>query len=313
MSTRNNYREKDAMKRPTIAIIGAGTVGVTTAYTLIQQQNIAKIILIDINEIRCKGEIDDLTDALSFNPIIEVSMGTLKDAAQADIVIITAGLPQKPGQSRLDLLDANHKIIKSIVQGMEPINPNLIMIMVTNPVDILTFVAQQYSGLPKQQIFGSGTLLDTQRLRSLVSKKIGIAPSSIELYVMGEHGDNQMVSWSTATVAGKPLSQLLDSNEFEGLAKQARDKAYNIIACKGSTSYGVATCIATYCNNIIFDTKAVMPVSCYVEQFDICINVPAAIGQKGVEQIIMPSLDKEEVAALQKAAKVLQEHIKGNS
>lgn len=298
------------MKRPTIAIIGAGTVGVTTAYTLIQQPHVANIILVDINEVRCKGEIDDLSDALSFNPVTQVTIGALKDAAQADIVIITAGLPQKPGQSRLDLLDANYKIIKSIVQGMQPINPNLIMIMVTNPVDILTYVAQQFSGLPKQQIFGSGTLLDTQRLRSLISAKINVSPQSIEVFVLGEHGDNQVVSWSTATVAGKPLAQFFAKKELDNLAKQTRDKAYNIIACKGSTAYGVATCIAAYCNTIIFDTKTIVPVSCYVQQFDVCMNVPAVIGQKGIEQVLLPSLDTQESTSLQNAAVVLKSHIK---
>ncbi|MCL4361485.1 L-lactate dehydrogenase [Candidatus Dependentiae bacterium] len=300
------------MKKLNVAIVGAGTVGSTAAYTLLLRNLASKITLVDINEIKCKGEVADLSDVLSFSSASEVKLGTLKDAGQADIAIITSGIPQKPGQTRIELLETNNKIIKNVISEMKPLNPELIIIMVTNPVDIMTYVAQKISGLPKNQIFGSGTLLDTQRLRGLIGQKINVAQQSIHLYTLGEHGDTQFVAWSSGTIAGVPILEFPNLNkiELQKMAQDAKNKAYDIIQCKGSTAFGIASCISAYCQNIIFDTKRITPVSCYLEEFDICMSMPAVLGQEGIEQILIPKLNDEEKKLFKKSADVLKSYIK---
>ncbi|MCL5875146.1 MAG: L-lactate dehydrogenase [Candidatus Dependentiae bacterium] len=299
----------DMTKQPKIAVIGAGVVGSTTAYTLKLKQIASQLILVDVNDIKCRGEVEDPSDTFTLHSDGQVILGTLKDAAQADIAIITAGIAQKPGQSRIDLLKTNHEIISSIINGMKPLNPALIIIMVTNPVDILTHLCCTLSGLPKSQIFGSGTLLDSWRLRNLISQKITIAAQSINLYILGEHGDSQFVAWSTATIAGKSLLEFTElKSQFSDLAQAAKNKAYSIIQCKGSTAFGIASCIVEYCQNIICDSKKVIPVSCFLKEFDICMSMPAVIGNKGVEKIIIPPFNSEEKLSFEKTIEILKQH-----
>lgn len=298
------------MKQSTIAIIGTGTVGSTIAYTLILRNITSKIILIDNNDTKCTGELLDLSDTLSFSSTSKIIKGTLEQAGQADITIITAGIPQKPGQSRLDLLKTNYEIIRTIIEGMKPLKKDLIIIVVTNPVDILTYYAQAIAGLPKNQIFGSGTFLDTQRLKELISKETMIAPQSINLSIIGEHGDSQVVVWSSSTIDGIPISQFpgLSADTFTKMADIAKHKAYEIIACKGSTAFGIAACVADYCQNILFDTKKIIPISCYIKDFDVCMSMPAVIGQLGIENIILPPLNDTEKKNLQKSATLLKSY-----
>lgn len=284
------------MKQSKIAIVGAGVVGSTTAYTLMMRNLVSRLILVDTKETKCKGEIADLSDAITFSRTSEIMMGTLKDAGQADIIVITAGIPQKPGQLRTELLQTNYHVIKSIIEGMKPFNPEAIIIMVSNPVDVLTWVAQKYAGLPKNQIFGSGTFLDSQRLRDALSKKLSLAPQSIHLHVLGEHGDSQFVAWSEGTIAGTPLLQFagISPEELHDLAESTKRKAYDIIACKGSTAFGIAACVSAYCENIMFDAKRVVPVSCYLQDFDVCLSMPAALGAQGIAQVLIPPLTTQE-------------------
>lgn len=299
------------MKQAKIAIIGAGVVGSTTAYTLILKNIASEIILVDIQDMKCKGEVDDLSDTLSFSTTSRVIVGTLQQAGQVDIVIITAGRAQKPGESRSDLLHTNYRVVADIISGMKPLNPHLVVIMVTNPVDVLTYVAQQVSGLPKNQVFGSGTLLDTQRLRHIVSDASNVAVPSISLSVLGEHGDSQCVAWSSATIAGDPIAEFpnLTHAKLEAMAEQAKRKAYDIIACKGSTAFGIASCVAVYCQNILDDVHVVMPVSCYVQEFDVCLSVPVLLGKKGIERIVMPELDERERKQLETSAATIKKYI----
>lgn len=300
------------MKKSTIAIIGTGTVGSTIAYTLMMRNLISKLILIDSKDIKCTGELLDLSDALSFSSTSEIIKGNLSQAGQADIAIITAGIPQKPGQSRLDLLKTNYTIIKNVIEGMKPLNKDLIIIVVTNPVDILTYHAQTLAELPKNQIFGSGTFLDTQRLKYLISKKMNIAPQSINLSIVGEHGDSQVALWSSCTIDGIPLIDFprLSPDELNKMADNAKQKAYEIIACKGSTAFGIAACVADYCQNIIFDTKKIIPLSCYIKEFDVCMSMPVVIGCHGIETIITPSFNDIEKKNLQKSASLLKDYRK---
>lgn len=300
------------MKESEIALVGAGVVGSITAYTLMMRNIASRLILVDVKDSKCRGEVDDLSDALSFSTTAGVRMGTLSDAGQADIAIITAGSPQKPGQSRTQLLQINRAVINDVISGMKPLNPNLILIVVTNPVDVLTYQALQLSGLAKHQVLGSGTLLDTQRLRHLIGERVGVSEQSIHVYVLGEHGDTQCVSWSSGTIAEKSLLEFpeLSLQVREDMARIARDKAYNIIACKGATAFGIAACVSAYCQNIIDDTKRTTPVSCYVPEYDVCMSMPVVIGARGIEKIIIPSLSEQEKAQLNLCAQTIRSYIK---
>ncbi len=300
------------MKHGKIAIIGAGMVGSATAYALLLRDIPADIILIDRNDAKCEGEVFDLVDALSLSLSHSISKGSLSDAASADIIIITAGIAQTCGQSRLDLLDTNALIVRDIFVHMQP-NPKAIIIVVTNPVDSMTQLVAQLSGLPKNQVFGSGTFLDTQRLRMIISKQIKIAPELIELYVIGEHGDSQVVAWSTATIAGMPLLQFpgLQKDQLLAMAQETKEKACSIIACKGSTSFGVAACIAYYCKIILSDFKHIIPVSCFNESYGVCVSMPVILGASGVERIVALSLDCEECADLENSVQLLKKYYAG--
>ena len=291
------------MKESHIAVIGAGVVGATTAYALMLKNVASKITLVDIQDIKCKGEVEDLSDVLSFSNTSEIVMGTLKDAGQADIAIITAGIAQKPGQSRTELLKTNYAVIQNVIQGMQPLHKDLIIIVVTNPVDVLTYWVQKFSQLPKNQIFGSGTLLDSQRLRENIGKVVGVAQQSVHIYVLGEHGDSQFVAWSSGMIAGVPLATFKECEQkaLEKMAEKSMRKAYDIIECKGSTAFGVASCVTAYCQNIVFDTKRVLPVSCYLEKYDVCVSMPVVMGLGGVERIIEPSLNEQEKEYLKRS------------
>ena len=293
------------MKHSKIAIIGAGFVGSTTAYALLLRKIIAEIILVDINEVRCRGEILDLSDAITLDGISKVRTGTAQDAAQADIIVIAAGKAQNPGESRSDLLSDNTHIITDLFAAIKPINPDAIIIMVTNPVDQLTALAQSISGLPRNQLFGTGTFLDTLRLRGIIAEKVGVAKKSVHAYVIGEHGDAQCVAWSCAEIAGTPLLQFSDMNQqsCEAIAQQVKDVAYEIIACKGATYFGIAACVATMCEAIIFDQKIVMPLSTYIQEYDAVFSMPAVLGENGIEKIIPIPLNENERKKLQDSAK----------
>jgi len=290
-----------------IAIIGAGAVGSSIAYALILRNVVAEIILVDIDEKRCKGEILDLSDAL-FWSTAKIKNGNAQDAAQADIIIIAAGARQKPNQPRTELIKTNQSIIAAIIEQIRPINRHAIIIIVTNPVDILTLDAQKFSGLPRNQVFGSGTFLDTQRLCGILSKKLNIAIQSIDAYILGEHGDTQFPVWSTANIAGIPILNFpqINTKVLNQIAEETRKKAYEIISCKGATYYGIAACIATICQTIILNQKLVIPLSCYISSFNICLSMPATLGAEGIEQILPVPLNEIEQQQLVRSAEYLQ-------
>jgi len=296
------------MKHSKIAIIGAGTVGSTIAYALLLKNIGSEIMLVDIDEQRCKGEILDLSDALSFSGASKVFGGSPQDAGKADIIIISAGKHQKSGQTRDELISTNSTVISSVMKAIQPINSNAIVLIVTNPLDTLTLLAQDLSGLPKNQVFGSGTLLDTQRLRGFISKKVGVAEQSIHAYILGEHGETQFPAWSCARIGGKPLtgfSELTKSN-LDAIAEETRKKAYNIIACKGATFWGIGACVSSICETILFDQKKVMPVSCYIKEHDIYLSMPCVLGKNGIEKTISIPLNTEEQKQLEHSVAVLK-------
>lgn len=290
-----------------IAIIGAGSVGTTTAYSLILQNTPAEIILIDANEVRCRGEILDLSDVLPFSQTTLVHAGTLKDAAQADIIVIAAGARQKPGQTRIELLKTNKAVIKSIIDGVGAINPHAIIIMASNPLDILTLWAQGLAKLPRTQIFGTGTFLDSLRLRESIAQKTNVSVKSVHAYILGEHGDTQFAAWSLAHIDGMPVSQFpqLTKPILDQYAQEARDKAYQIISCKDATYYGIASCVSKMCQAILFDQKIVLPLSVYHEKHKVCLSMPSVLGAQGIERQLDVELTPEEEAMLEKSAQAI--------
>lgn len=296
-----------------IAIIGAGAVGTTTAYALILKNIAAEIILIDIDKTRCKGEFLDLSDAIPFCKTSVLHEGNLEDANIADIIIICAGARQKIGQPRLELLTQNKDIIANIFTTVKPKN-NAIIIMVTNPVDLLTLYAMKLTNCDSSHIMGSGTLLDSQRLRNILAHTLNISERSIHAYMLGEHGDSQFPAWSLATINGIQITQFPGINPkiLEQIGNEARMRVYEIIKCKGSTYFGVATCVTALCEIILYDQKRLVPVSCFSKEFNICLNLPVILGNHGIEKYLPLPLSPEEQKFLKKSAEVLQELAKSS-
>jgi L-lactate dehydrogenase len=290
-----------------IAIIGAGAVGSTIAYALILKNIMAHISLIDIDEIRCRGEILDLSDTLPFGSFSEITHGSLEDARNAHIIIIAAGKKQDPGQDRMALYEINKKTVASIIDSLNPIKKDTIIIVVTNPVDLMTYVAQQHAKLPQSQIFGSGTFLDTLRMRTLLAEHLSIAAPSIHAYVLGEHGDKQFPAWSCAYIGGTPLSSFgLSEKQLQTIAEKTRNKAREIIKCKGSTYYGIATCVAALCQTIFSNQKRITPLSCFIKEYKVCLSLPVVLSNKGTEKIIHPPLSQQENKLLMQSVELLQ-------
>lgn len=292
-----------------VAVIGVGAVGATTAYCIMMRNIASEIILVDVCQERCLGEVFDLSDAIPACSTSRVTLGTLKEAGLADIVVITAGARRKPTQTRLDLIKINQKIVADVINQMVPINPKAVLVVVSNPVDIMTFWTQRLANLPRQQIFGSGTYLDTQRLRGYISDKLGISQQSIDAYILGEHGDSQFPVWSSAQIAGVPLRNFegMTAEELDRLAQAAKQKGQDIITLKEATFYGIASCVTDICESIIFNQKRVFPVSTYNEELGVCLSMPSVIGENGIEQILSVPLDDQEKAKLANSAQKLND------
>ncbi len=292
-----------------IAVIGVGAVGATTAFCIMMRNITSELILVDVSQERTMGQVYDLSDAIPACSTSRVTVGTFKDASLADIIIITAGAGRKPGQSRLELININQKIIADIINQMVPINPKAVIIMISNPVDIMTLCAQKLANLPLNQVFGSGTYLDTQRLRGLISEKLGISQHSIDAYILGEHGDSQFAVWSSAQIAGTPLKDFcgMCPEELDRLAYAAKQKGLDIITLKTATCYGIASCVADLCESILFNQKRVFPISCFHEELGVCLSMPAVIGENGIEQVLSVPLDEKEKAKLENSAKQLRD------
>jgi len=306
----------NGMDNKKVAIIGAGSVGATTAYTLVMKNLVSDIVLIDVNEAKEQGEVMDLNDVLSFVETGKIRGGDFKDAADADIIIITAGLPQKTGdQSRLELVNKNKEIFKSIFDQISPIKLTAVIIIVTNPVDVMTYYAQELSGLPKNQVFGTGTGLDTSRLRTEISLALNIDAKDVDGFVLGEHGESEFVAWSSVSVGGIPIKDKITSQEnLDEIENKVRDEAKNIIDRKGATFYGIAAVTIDIVEAILMNQNKLMPVSARVDNWngvsDICIGVPAVIGGRGVESIWSLELTDIEKEKFQRSAEIIKSFIK---
>lgn len=299
-----------------IAIIGAGAVGATTAYASALRNMAAEVVLIDINDEKETGEVMDIRDGICLVETGCIKGGDFIDAADADIIIITAGLPQKPGETRLDLINKNKEILKSIFKGIGKIKQTAIVIMVANPVDVLTYLAQKISGLPKNQVFGSGTTLDTARLKAEIGRRLKVSPHSVDGFVLGEHGDTEFVAWSTVTVGGVPISKLkkFNTRDYKDMEEKVRKEAYEIISRKGATFYGIAVVLTDLVEAILYNQYKILPISSILTNWngvsDVCLGAPTVIGRNGIEKIWPVQLTFGEKQKLKKSANTLKSYIK---
>ena len=298
-----------------ITILGAGNVGATIAYTFAVAGTCSDIVLIDINKEKAKGEAMDIRQGVSFSHNIEVFDGTYDDAAGSDIIVVTLGLARKPGQTRLDLAQANVNIIKDVMPQIAKAAPDAIYVVVSNPVDIITYTILKCTDLSPNQVIGSGTALDTSRLRSSIADHVGLSPNSIHAYVFGEHGDTSMIPWSITNIAGISMEEYCaaqehrDINEDE-IIEEVRKAGGEVIKRKGATFYAIALTVNKICDNILRDSNNIMTVSTLIKDRyginDVCLSLPAVIGANGIERNVDPTLTETEIKKLQASADALK-------
>lgn len=299
-----------------VSIIGAGMVGSTLAYSLVVQDIAEEVALIDVNKKLAKAQVMDLQHGAPFTRNTNVKVGTYNDCKDSGVVVITCGAAQKPGETRLDLIGKNTKIIKEIVPQVFKANPQAVILMITNPVDVLTYVAISMFPKKQKQIIGSGTTLDSARLRHLLSEKLDINTQSIHAYIMGEHGDSEFPVWSTASVGNVSLDTYkhLSEQDKKDLFFKAKNAAYAIIAGKQSTYYGIGSAGAYIISSILHDKRTVLPVSHLINNIygvkDVCLSTPVIVGKGGIVGELPLQLSKLEKANFIKSAKVIKQAIK---
>ena len=297
-----------------IAVVGSGHVGATTAYALLTSGLAHEIVLVDSEKGRAEGEAMDLQHAVPLARPARVWAGDYKDAAQADIAVIAAGVGGRPGETRLDLLGRNVLVVRECVRGLLAEGFGGVVLMTTNPVDVLAQVAQEESGLPVERVIGSGTVLDTARLRAMLGESLGVEARSVHAYVIGEHGDSEIAAWSSARIAGVPLRDygtvVGDEPDYADILRRVRHAAPEIIRHKGYTSFAIASCITRICEAVLRDERTVLPVSTMTRgQYGIegvYLSLPCVVGRGGVERVIELPLDAEERAGLIHSADVLR-------
>ena len=293
-----------------IVIIGCGNVGMSYAYSLINQKcNVDELVLIDKNIEKAKGEAMDLNHSIPYSPnVINIKAGDYSDCANADIVMLSAGANQEVGETRLDLIHKNDIIFKSIIELVMKSGFNGIFLVATNPVDAMSYITYKYSGLNPNKIIGTGTSLDTARLRYMLSRKFDINPKNVHAYVMGEHGDSEFVAWSTSLIGTISINNKLTKEEKLEISTQVRDSAYEIIKKKGNTSYGIGTCLVRITNAILNDENAIITVSTYDEE-ELYISIPCVINREGIREKLDINLSDEEEELLNKSKKIIKEVI----
>lgn len=300
-----------------VTIIGAGGVGSATAFALAMDGTPDEIVLLDINAEKAKGEIMDIEHGNAFIPYTEFKgSGNYKDAKDSDLVIITAGAHQKPGETRLDLIKKNRSILKSILKEIKKNAPKAILLIVTNPVDVLTYFAKKDSGFPAHRVIGTGTVLDTARLRSYIAKKFKVNAHNVHAYIMGEHGDSSFPVLSSAHVGAVPLSNMpgYKKADMKKLHKKVVTVVYDIIKKKGSTNLAIAICVRELAKAILNNTHQIFPVSSVLNGEyglkNVSISTPSILGRNGIEKDLVIPLDAEEKKALRKSAAILKKTIK---
>lgn len=307
---------KTDLRPATIAIVGVGSVGATTAYTLQLSGMVADIVLIDINKDKAEGEFMDLNHAAPMTTETQVRVGDYPDCADAAIVIITGGANQKPGQTRMELAAKNAKIMEEIIPNVVKYAPDTILLIATNPVDVLTYASYKLSGFPASRIIGSGTLLDSTRLRCNIGRYYGISSDSVEASIIGEHGDSELAVWSRATIAGMSLAefsaatqQKYDKESLHKIFEHTRDAAYNIIKRKGYTAYGIAAALTRIVEAILRDEGSLLTVSIvgnYYGVKDVALSVPTKVGRDGAHHIMDLILNQDETDRMKSSAKKIR-------
>lgn len=293
-------------------IVGTGNVGASVAYALINQRNcVNELILTDINMEDAEGEVMDLCDALATAPsYFKIQAGDYSRAKDADVCVITAGANQKVGETRTDLLAKNLSILESIIKQIMSNGFQGILVIVSNPMDALTYFAQQYSGLPPERVIGTGTVLDSARLRFALAEKLKLHPKSIHAYQIGEHGDSEFALWSSANVGGEKITNLLAPKQLDHIEADVRQKAYQIIQRKGATFYGIGNATVQIIKSILNDERRVLSVSNYDDCAELYYGSPAVIGRNGVKQRLELSLTESEGIKLQKSINQIRKTIK---
>lgn len=304
-----------------VSIIGAGNVGATIAYTLTVSGLAAEIALIDINKDKAKGEALDIFQGTTYSAPVNIYQGEYPDINGSDIVIVTFGMARRPGQTRIDLAQANVNIIKSAMPEITKYAPNAVYIVVSNPVDILTYTIAKVCGLPENKVIGTGTLLDSSRLRSELSARLKISPKNVHAYVFGEHGDTSMIPWSLTSIGGLDVKTYCRSvckeyrsfkvEDLEEIETQVRNSGARIINWKGATYYAIALTVKRICECVLGDSNSILPVSSLVHNRygidDVCISLPCIIGSEGIKGFVNPPLTDEELVLLQKSGKAMRD------
>ena len=298
-------------------VIGVGFVGATCAYTLAVSGLFSEVVLVDMNHKKAEGEAADINRGVSFAKPCFVRAGAYADLAECGLIIIAAGANQKPGETRIELLSRNRIILSSIMEQLTAVNKDAVLLIVSNPVDVLTCMAQQLSGLPAGHVIGSGTVLDTARLKYLVGQKLGVDSRNVHAFIIGEHGDSELAVWSSANISGVDLD---DYCRITGVADPAamlhqiyanvRDAAYAIIESKGATYYGIGMAVRRIAEAIVRDERSVLPVSSMIQGHygvdGICLGLPSIVGKNGVEAVLDIPLSTEELGRLQSSAQKMK-------
>lgn len=306
-----------AINERKVAVVGCGFVGSASAFALMESGLFSEMVLIDVNKDKAEGEALDISHGLPFAKPMSIYAGDYKDAGDAAVVVVTAGAGQKPGETRLDLVKKNVGIFKSIIPEITKYNTDGILLIVANPVDILTSVAAKLSGFPENRVFGSGTVLDTARFKYLLGEHLDVDSRSVHAFIIGEHGDSEIAAWSSANVSGIPIHDFCEmrghfehEKSMQRIAEDVKNSAYGIIEKKGATYYGIAMSVRRICEAIIRDEKSILPISSIQHgEFGIdgvALSMPAIVGRNGVEGSVPIRLNDEEKAALQKSADTLK-------
>lgn len=309
---------KDTYTPIRIAVVGTGNVGATFAYALLQSGLAGEIVLIDRNKVKAEGEAMDLNNAVPLTHSTRIWAGDYKDCKGAAVTVVTAGTSQKPGETRLDLVHRNYAIIKSIIPEIVKHNPNGILLIASNPLDILSYASWKISGLPASRVIGSGTILDTARFRSMLSHHAGVDSKSVHAYIIGEHGDSEIPVWSLANIAGMDLQDYCKENclaydplIFQNIFESTRDAAYEIIQRKGATFYGIGSGLVRIVEAILRGQDTVLSVSTLITDYygidDVYLSLPCIIGHNGIKQIMHLKLNELEQKGIINSARVLKE------
>lgn len=308
------------IKKSKIAVIGCGLVGSSTAFSLVTQGVCDEILMIDLNEERALGEVLDLRDTIKYlDRNVKVRKAIYADCCDVDIVIIAAGAPPKVGQTRLDTLEVSAKIAKSIVEPVMASGFDGIFIVVSNPVDMVAYYVYKLSGLPKNQVIGTGTALDTSRLQNFIAEMVNVDPRSVYAYSMGEHGDSQMVPWSTVTIAGKLFIDIIQDNkelvgdvDLDEIVKKTTKEGWEIYNRKGTTYYGIASACVGIIKAILYDENKIIPVSTLLEgeygQHDVFAGVPTILNRTGAADVLEIHMTEEELKKFQSSVNLIREY-----